>query len=188
MIQHLVSEFVAGNELVVEALRTRTFYVAPRVNPDGVEAALGDSPRYLRSSVRPWPWEGHRWPGLLPSDIDGDGEILSMRIKDPHGAWVEHPRDPRVMIPVDHKDSPLCPLPATELSKGVSGAVARGSVQRYRLLLEGLVENYDGFTIPTPPTQASLDLNRNWPAWWGKHVTGSGEHALSEPEVRAGVG
>ena len=43
LLHYLVSEFVAGNATVVEALQTRTFYVVPRVNPDGVEAALARS-------------------------------------------------------------------------------------------------------------------------------------------------
>ncbi|HUC32209.1 MAG TPA: M14 family zinc carboxypeptidase, partial [Ilumatobacteraceae bacterium] len=39
IIHHLVSGF--GNDArITEALRTRTFYVVPRVNPDGVEWTL----------------------------------------------------------------------------------------------------------------------------------------------------
>ncbi|MBA2741088.1 MAG: carboxypeptidase, partial [Actinobacteria bacterium] len=39
---------------VTAALDTRTFYVVPRVNPDGAEAGLADG-RFRRSSVRPYP-------------------------------------------------------------------------------------------------------------------------------------
>jgi len=86
LIQHLVSGVEANDPVVVEALRTRTFYVALRVNPDGVEAALADRPQFHRSSVRSWPWtDGHRWPGLHAEDVDGDGRILTMRISDPSG-------------------------------------------------------------------------------------------------------
>ncbi|MEY4228814.1 MAG: hypothetical protein RLZ84_1406, partial [Actinomycetota bacterium] len=56
LIHHLVDGYTSGDADVVEALRTRTFYIAPRVNPDGVEAALGDKPHFVRSSMRPWPW------------------------------------------------------------------------------------------------------------------------------------
>jgi hypothetical protein len=129
IIHDLVHKFVAGDATVVEALRTRTFYIAPRVNPDGVEDALRERPLFHRSSVRAWPWsDGHRWPGLHPQDIDGDGRILTMRIADNDGGWMQHPQEPRVMIPV-----------------GPLGAPA--GVQRYRLLAEGLIENFDGFTI-----------------------------------------
>ena len=114
------------------------------------QAALADRPYYTRSSMRPWPWNGYTWPGIHASDIDGDGEILSMRIRDDHGAWVGHPSDPRVLIPVDHADSPV--------QKGDYTA------PRYRLLIEGTIENYDGFTIPTPKKPTALDLNRNFAA------------------------
>jgi hypothetical protein len=167
IIHHLVTRHAAGDPLVTEALRTRTFYVAPRVNPDGVEDALADSPRFHRSSVRPWPWrDGHRWPGLHPQDLDGDGRILTMRIADPDGGWMEHAEEPRVLVPV-----------------GPLGAPA-GTV-RYRVLAEGLVEGHDGFTVPQPRDPAGLDLNRNFPAGWGTEVAGSGDHPLSEPEVDA---
>ena len=64
-----ILDFLASNfgkhDQVTEALRTRTFYIVPRVNPDGAEDALLDRPLYHRSSVRSWPWrDGHRWPGL----------------------------------------------------------------------------------------------------------------------------
>ena len=41
---------------VRHAVDTRTFYVVPRVNPDGAEAGLADG-RVRRSSVRPYPRE-----------------------------------------------------------------------------------------------------------------------------------
>jgi murein tripeptide amidase MpaA len=86
VIQYLLENFKTDRH-VREALHTRTFYVAPRVNPDGVEDALADSPQFHRSSVRPWPWrDGFKWPGLHIGDIDGDGTVRTMRIADPDGA------------------------------------------------------------------------------------------------------
>ena len=165
IIQDLVEKFDARDETVIEALHTRTFYIAPRVNPDGVEDALADKPLYHRSSVRAWPWrDGHLWPGLHPQDIDGDGKILTMRIADPDGGWIEHEQESRVMVAVGPLGAP----------KGKT---------RYRLIQEGLIENYDGFTIDQPRDPAGLDLNRNFPAGWGVNVLGSGDHPLSEPEV-----
>jgi hypothetical protein len=166
VIHHLVTQF-GVDEHVSQALATRTFYIAPRVNPDGVEDALADRPLYHRSSVRQWPWrDGHRWPGLHVQDVDGDGRILTMRIPDPDGAWVEHAEDARVMVHV-----------------GPLGAPA--GTTRYRLLDEGVLEHFDGFTVPTPRDPAGLDLNRNFPAGWSTTVTGSGDHPMSEPEIDA---
>ena len=166
VIHHLVTRF-GTDEHVSQALATRTFYVAPRVNPDGVEDALADRPLYHRSSVRPWPWrDGHRWPGLHVQDVDGDGRILTMRIPDPDGAWIEHAEDARVMVHVGPLGAP-------------------SDTTRYRLLDEGVLEHFDGFTVPTPRDPAGLDLNRNFPAGWSTTVTGSGDHPMSEPEIDA---
>jgi hypothetical protein len=166
LIERLVTGF-GSDDTVTRAVRTRTFYVVPRVNPDGVEWALADSPQYRRSSVRPWPWrDAHRAPGLHARDLDGDGRILQMRIADPNGAWMVSAQDPRIMAPV--------PIEGT----------APGAV-RYRLLEEGEIVDHDGFTVPTPRPPEGLDMNRNFPAGWGTGVTGSGDHPLSEPEIDA---
>ncbi|MEO7398048.1 MAG: M14 family metallopeptidase [Ilumatobacteraceae bacterium] len=168
LLHHLVTAAERNDLTTLQALRTRTFYVVPRVNPDGVEAALADSPVFRRSSMRPWPYgDAHQWPGLVMEDVDGDGRILGMRIADPHGAWIVHPQDSRVMMPVP-----------------IDGVVAE-STPRYRLLAEGSITHYDGFTIPTPQSPHGLDMNRNFPAGWGTGVSGSGDHPLSEPEIDA---
>ena len=102
--------------------------------------------------------------------MDGNGEILMMRLRDDSGgAWVEHPEDARVMIPVDHEASPV--------QKGDY------STPRYRILKEGTIDNYDGWTIPQPANYTGIDLNRNFPAGWSKDIKGSGDHALSEVEI-----
>ena len=165
LLHHLVTGFGA-DETVTRALRTRTFYVVPRVNPDGAELALADRPRLLRSSVRRWPWQdGHVPPGLDEGDVDGDGRILTMRIPDPNGAWRPHPDEPRLLTR-RRPDEP-----------GGDGC--------YRLLREGWLRDHDGFTIPTPQTQEGLDLNRNFPAGWGQEVPGPGDYPGSEPEILA---
>ena len=168
LLHHLVTAQERGDHVTLQALRTRTFYVVPRVNPDGVEAALADSPIFRRSSMRPWPYrDAHQWPGLLSHDVDGDGRVLTMRLADPNGGWIPHPDDARVMAPVP-----------------IDGIVTDG-VQRYRLLDEGTISDFDGFTVPTPLPPEALDMNRNFPAGWGSMVRGSGDHPLSEPEIDA---
>jgi hypothetical protein len=166
LLHHLVTGFGA-DEAVTRALRTRTFYVAPRVNPDGVEAALGPRPRLLRSSTRPWPWrQPQRMPGLVEFDVDGDGRLLTMRLADPDGAWTTSAKDPRVLVPVP--------------PEGVAAGAAR-----YRLLVEGEIVDHDGWTVPTPSPPEGLDLNRNFPAGWSLPTPGRGDHPLAEPEVDA---
>ena len=166
LIHRLVTGF-GTDETVTRALETRTFYVVPRVNPDGAEWVLADRPKFRRSSTRPWPWrDGHRWPGHEHEDIDGDGRILQMRVPDPNGAWTSHPDDARLMIPIPAEGAPA-------------------GLATYRMLDEGSIADYDGFTIDTPRPVEGLDMNRNFPAGWGTGVPGSGDHPLSEPEIDA---
>ncbi len=167
VLQRLVEGFAAGDEQVVRALRTRTFYVVPRVNPDGAEWALADVPRLRRSSVRPWPFADARsMPGHHTADVDGDGRILQMRIADDAGQWMPHPDDARLLIPIP-PDGP------------------RAGTARYRVFGEGTIADFDGFTAAKPPPPEGLDMNRNFPAGWGPRVPGAGDHPLSEPEIDA---
>lgn len=168
LLHRLVTGYAEGDTTIRRALATRTFYIVPRVNPDGAEWVLADRPKFRRSSTRPWPWrrDTREWPGLTREDIDGDGRILQMRLADPNGGWMPHPDDARLLVPVPAEGAP----PGTPT---------------YRLLEEGLVHEFDGFTIPTPGPVEALDLNRNFPAGWGTTIPGSGDHPLSEPEIDA---
>lgn len=167
---HLIHRLVSGHgndDTITRALETRTFYVVPRVNPDGAEWALADVPTFRRSSVRPWPWrDGHQPVGHRGGDVDGDGRVLQMRVADPHGAWMPHPDDARLMVPVPAEGAPT-------------------GTATYRLMDEGTVADHDGFTVPTPRPTEGLDMNRNYPAGWGTKIPGSGDHPLSEPEIDA---
>src|SRR5260370_29118514 len=57
----------------------------------------------------------------------------------------------------------------------------------YFLLTEGLIRNYDGFTIPIARRRDGLDINRNYPVDWAPDGTqpGAGPYPFSEPETRA---
>jgi murein tripeptide amidase MpaA len=167
---HLVHKLLTqhgDDREVTRALDTRTFYVVPRLNPDGAEMALSDNPRFVRSSVRPYPRTDHL-DGLHEADVDGDGRILLMRVEDPDGAWKVHEEDTRLMVP----------RRPTEFSED-------GTF--YRLLPEGTIRNYDGTTIRVAEPLEGLDLNRNFPMEWTteNEQKGAGPFPASEPEVRA---
>jgi murein tripeptide amidase MpaA len=153
---------------VTRALDTRAFYVMPRINPDGAEWALADNPRWIRSSTRPYPYDEEELDGLIVEDIDGDGRILQMRIADPNGLWKPHPDEPRLMIRRDPTET--------------------GGTY-YRVMPEGRVDGYDGFTLRMKKNPQGLDLNRNFPASWRQEFEqlGAGPYPTSEPEVRAVV-
>jgi murein tripeptide amidase MpaA len=161
LLDHLLH---SDDPRVRHALDTRTFYVVPRVNPDGAEAGLADG-RFRRSSVRPYPFEEPR-DGLHREDVDGDGRVLFMRMPDRNGSWKPHPDDPRLLVPRAPDD-------------------LEGDF--YRVLPEGTIRNWDGVTIPIAPPYEGLDLNRNWPADWAPEAEqpGAGPFPTSEPEVRA---
>jgi Zinc carboxypeptidase len=167
LIHKLLSEH-GQNEQVTRVLDTRTFYVIPRLNPDGAERGLQER-RFIRSSVRPYPRDEPE-DGLQIEDLDGDGRVLDMRIEDPNGAWRLHPDEKKLLVRRDPVDGP-------------------DDGPFYRLLIEGRIQNYDGFTIQVPPPLEGLDLNRNFPAEWAPEheQRGAGPYPTSEPEVRAMV-
>lgn len=165
---HKILNGYGNDEQITRLLDTRALYIVPRFNPDGAELYLDERHRRVRSSVRPYP-RLEELDGLYDVDVDGDGRLLDMRVKDPNGAWKVHPAEPRLMIPRDPTD----PTPG----------------DYYRLLPEGLIRNYDGATIKIAPRLEGLDLNRNFPLEWAfeSEQHGAGPYPTSEPEVRAVV-
>jgi murein tripeptide amidase MpaA len=165
LIHSLVTRYKKDAD-ITEALNTRVFYIVPRVNTDGAEWALADKPKVIRSGTRPYPFNEDPIEGLIANeDINGDGRLLSMRIPDPNGGWKPYPDDPRLMIRRDPVES--------------------GGTY-YRLLPEGLIENYDGVTIQPAKGKYGLDFNRNFPVAWRPEADqhGAGPFPTSEAETR----
>ena len=166
-INKLVTEYGKDAD-ITRCLDSRVMYICPRINPDGAEWALADTPKIIRSSTRPYPYDEEQIDGLDIGDVDGDGRILSMRIADSNGAWKPHPQQPRLMVARDPTES--------------------GGTY-YRMLPEGTLTNYDGVNIKVNKDKQGLDLNRNFPAGWRQEFeqVGAGLYPASEPEVRAVV-
>jgi len=164
-VKHLLESF-GKDERVTRILQRYTVYAIPRVSPDGAEVYL-TTPETLRSVPRFYP---HPHPdekeGLHPADIDGDGEILLMRVMDPAGEWKPSSKDPRAL--------------ARRQPDEECGTF-------YRIYTEGLIRDYDDGEVRTAPVKWGLDLNRNYPYSWAPDTRqpGSGEFPLSEPETRA---
>ena len=166
LIHNLITRYKKDAN-ITEALNTRAFYIVPRVNPDGAEWALADRPRVIRSGTRSYPFDEDPIEGLIANeDINGDGKLLSMRFPDPNGGWKPHPDDPRLMIRRDPVES--------------------GGTY-YRLLPEGLIENFDGVTIQPAKGKQGLDFNRNFPSGWRPEADqhGAGPFPTSEAETRS---
>ena len=166
LIDYLLDNF-GKDEEATYLLNTKTFYILPRVNPDGAELYL-TTPTMLRSSVRHWPdWEedSTEMPGLHRADVNGDGKILQMRVRDDNrGEWKISKKDPRLMVP-------------------------RGPADRkgpfYHVYPEGFLKDYEGGAVSVHHGPFGLDLNRNFPSNWDTQVPGGGDFPTGEPEVRA---
>jgi len=167
---HIAATLLAGygtDEQATRLLDQGVYYIVPRLNPDGAALALAAQPKYIRSGVRMYPWP-ERDDGLHEQDVDGDGRILQMRIEDPSGDWKISKLDARLM----QKREPH----------------EQGG-HYFRLMQEGLIENWDGFTVRAARKPEGLDFNRNYPFEWRTEgdQPGAGPYPASEPEIRAQV-
>jgi murein tripeptide amidase MpaA len=153
------------DDVVMFLLDHMTFYVIPRVNPDGAEISL--------TTAHHWCGNGRYQPGeeqtrgLCQHDINGDGLIVQIRVQDPAGEWKISDVDPRLMVQRE------------------PGEVGPGPY--YRLYPEGEIRGErDGVSVEIEKPRDG-NLNRNYPAGWRPEFRqyGAGEHPLSEPEALA---
>ena len=153
---------------ITELVDTRVFYFVPRITVDGSEHYL-TTPYMLRSSLHPWPQDSDEVPGLYPEDVDGDGKILQMRVKNPDGNWKVSKKDPRLMI----RRRPDEADPAETY---------------YDVYTEGTTKDFDpDAPVKAAPGKYQLDFNRQYPANWAPPVRqrGSGDYPFAEPEMKA---
>jgi hypothetical protein len=152
---------------ITNVIDTRVTYIIQRADPDGADA-------FINGKVD---WDVTKVPGAAdadkdgkigedgPEDINGDGKILKIRIKDPAGEWKCHPDDPRIMIRKSDED-------------------ATGTF--YKLLAEGIDNDGDGKVNEDPPRTRFIS-NRNYPAYWSTddgRFRGAGDYPLQEHNSR----
>jgi len=165
LLDYLLGNY-GRNKEITELVDRICFYVVPVVNVDGRhhfmnDANTPDSNRGLRI-----PTDDDR-DGLMdedfPDDIDGDGNICQMRIKDPFGRFKTDPEDPRLMIPAkpDEKGE------WTDLGN------------------EGIDNDGDGQV--NEDGEGYVDGNRNWGFNWAPPYAqrGSGEYPFSGTGTKA---
>jgi len=153
---------------ITELLDNCVFYLVPTINPDGRDRFFHAGSPLTRSGARPY--DNDR-DGLFDEDdvedINGDGLITQMRIKDPQGRYKPHPDYPKFLM-VRVKDD----------EKG-----------EYTLLgWEGIDNDGDGRI--NEDGVGGYDGNRNWPwDWQPSYIQGGSlEYPASLPETRAIVG
>lgn len=164
---HFVHRLLTGDpsdERVRRLLDRHTVYVLPRLTPDGVEQTLREG-RFIRSVGRLYPGAIGA-PGISMRDVDGDGRVVFMRLRDPNGPWKLYPGDSRLLVARGPED-------------------AGGDA--WRVLPEGMIEGYDGVTIPDAPNLEPLDLGMNFPGDRGNgpQRPSAGPYPGSEPEIAA---
>lgn len=161
-IAHLVSGG-APKESVAALLKKTTVYVIPRANPDAAETYFGKPQRERETNFEPA--DDDRDAAVDEDDVDDvnkDGLITWMRVKDPRGEWIIDPDDARLMRKAD-------------ASKGERG--------QYRLLSEGVDNDKDQEWNEDPA--GGTDLNRNFSYNFQFFGKGSGLHQISATESKA---
>ena len=149
-----------NNEKITKLVNKNAYYVIPVVNVDGTyhffaDANTSSSNRGLRR-----PKDDDR-DGLFdedfPDDLDGDGNICRMRIKDPFGNYKTDPEDPRLMI-----------------------RVKPGEKGEWTMLGQEGIDN-DGDGSVNEDSEGYVDPNRNWGFNWAPDYVqrGAGDYPLS---------
>lgn len=164
----LIEKFIHGSasdKSIAQLLEKRTIYVAPLLNPDGAQAFFA-SPRVEKwANSRPMDDDlDMKVDEDGPDDLNEDGLITQMRVKDPEGKWIADPGEPRLMRLADPK-------------KGEKGM--------YALYEEGIDNDGDGEYNEDPP--GGVALNRNWPHDFEHNTRAAGQWPISEPETLAVV-
>ncbi len=162
MIKHLLEGYGRDDE-ITGLLDTRCFYILPCLNPDGAEIYLNTPYKRTGGGI---PNPEFEWKeGLYEEDVDGDGFITQMRVRDPNGDWKVSDEDPRILVKREPDEF--------------------GGVY-YKIYGEGLIRGYDGGEIKLAPSRWIGGTNRNWPERWKPESRAYGvDVPLDEPEARA---
>jgi hypothetical protein len=152
---------------VTALLDNYVFYLVPMTNPDGRDFWLCTSNGAVSSRTGSTPTDNDR-DGVADEDdcddLDGNGVITMMRIKDPQGRYKRHPDYPEHLMIRAKPDEP----------------------GEYTLLgWEGIDNDGDGRV--NEDGRGGYDLNRNW-AWDWQPVYiqyGAMDYPFSQPETRA---
>ncbi|OGD22598.1 MAG: hypothetical protein A2W03_02285 [Candidatus Aminicenantes bacterium RBG_16_63_16] len=141
----------------------RTWYILACGNPDAAALYFGKPLRRDARNARPA--NDDRDDALDedgPDDLDGDGLITQMRVKDPEGTYVAVPGEPRLMK-------------KAEWSKGEKGL--------WKLHIEGLDNDGDGQFNEDGP--GGVNLGTAFPHLYKFHAADSGPWSGSEAETFA---
>jgi hypothetical protein len=161
-IEHLAQGYGTVDSITA-LLDQTTVYIIPRANPDAGDAYFAKP--LMERETNFSPFDDDRDAAVDEDDVDDvnkDGIISWMRIKDAKGEWMVHPDDARLMKKADP---------------------AKGEKGMYRLYSEGLDNDKDEEWNEDPA--GGTDLNRNFTYNYQFFTRNSGIHQISEEESRA---
>jgi len=163
----LAAEYFASNygqlETITQLLNTATIYIVPQASPDAAQSFFVTPRREKSTNGRPV--DDDRDGATDEDDCDdvnGDGLITLMRVKDPQGEWMVHPDDPRVMKRV---------------------VPAKNDRGQYKLYQEGIDNDKDERWNEDPA--GGVHFNKNFAFQYEHFAQGSGPYQVSEAETRA---
>jgi len=162
----IAESFVKGygkDENITAVLDKRTFYIAPRLNPDGAETFFNSIRHEYSGNLNPrdddYDWKVDEDP---PEDLNGDGMITLMRVKAKGGDWIVDNKDPRLM----KKKEAISPPD-----------------KLYKIYPEGI--DNDGDELYNEDGKGGFNINRNFPHNFGYKPKGLKVYPASEVETQA---
>jgi hypothetical protein len=151
------------NDNVRKLLDSTTVYILPRINPDAAENFFKKPRLEISTDLTPVD-DDH--DGLLdedgPDDLNQDGLITSMRVKDPEGEYILDPVEPRLLLKADR---------------------TKGEVGAWKLLSEGVDDDHDEEW--NEDGTGGVNYNRNFPYGFKFFAPWSGLHPMSEGVTRS---
>lgn len=148
-------EMYDRNPRIQSLCDTRTFYLAPMLSPDSRDMHMQkpNTTHSPRTGQRPFDddLDGHVDEDG-PDDLDRDGHITQMRVRDPHGKFKKHEEFPQFLIPVKP-----------------------GEKGEYTLLGSEGIDN-DGDGEINEDGDGNYDPNRDWGWNWQPKYVQNGAH------------
>ena len=161
-VDYLLNAY-ASDAAVKQRLDSAAVYVVPRVNADGAELMFAPVKALRRTNATPFDADNDaRVDEDGPEDLNKDGVITVMRVKDPKGPYMISPEDARLMRRADP---------------------AKGEAGGWALHTEGIDDDGDGFYNEDGP--GGVDINRNFMHQYPYFAVDAGRYMVSESETRA---
>ena len=158
----LLAEAYGRDSAVTALLDARTLYIIPRLNPDAAEGFFR-APLYERIRNDGAADDDHDWEVDEdgPEDLNGDGLITLMRVRDPAGEWMADSATPALLRKADR---------------------AKGEVGVYRLYTEGRDNDHDQAWNEDPT--GSTDVDANFTYQYDFFGDAAGLYPMSAPETK----